>query len=177
MNKELTLWSLTNEHRELLSRLYDYETGEVNEEVQAQINALEPDITDKCIAVNKWISKLEKDQLALEKLEEEVKLRKEAFKKEIKFYKEYLQKGMEENNIMSITCPYFTIKLIKNPTSTEIIDESLLPEQFFNYKEIIKTEKKPDKVKIKEHVLRTQEQVPGAHVGQKNRVEVLIDKI
>jgi hypothetical protein len=54
-SKELSLWQLTNEHEYLLSQLYDSETGEVNEIVQAKLNALEPNIEKKCIAVSQWI--------------------------------------------------------------------------------------------------------------------------
>ena len=60
-SKELSLWQLTNQHEHLLSELYNPETGEINEIVQAQLNALEPNIEKKCVAVSQWIRKMESE--------------------------------------------------------------------------------------------------------------------
>ena len=60
--KEVSLWKLTNDHQKLLNELYDHETGEVNEIVQAKLDALEPDIEKKCIAVSQWIRKMESEE-------------------------------------------------------------------------------------------------------------------
>ena len=84
---------------------------------------------------------------------------------------------MTKQGIKEIKCPFFTIKIKKNPYSTDIIDDELIPTQFMKTKEIIKVETKADKTAIKDEVLRTGEQVPGAYVYQKERLEILTDKI
>lgn len=175
--KELSLWQLTQEHQNLLSQLYDYETGEVNEIVQAKLDALEPSIEKKCISITKYIRKLESDERELDNLLNEITKRKKSFEKERERYKKYLQDNMERQGIKELVCPYFSVRLRKNPYSTEIINDELIPEQFMKTKEIVQVEVKPDKNAIKEEVLRTGIQVPGAYVSQKNKLEILTDKI
>ena len=156
----LSLWQLTNEHQKLISELYDMETGEVNEIIQAKIDALEPTIEKKCVAVSKYINHLESECNELDSLYERIQERKSAYAKEIDRYKKYLETNMEKNGVKKITCPYFTINLRKNPYSTDIIAEDLIPNEFMRTKEIVKVETRPDKNAIKEEVLRTGEQVP-----------------
>lgn len=175
--KEVSLWKLTNEHQLLLSQLYDQETGEVNEIVQAKLNALEPDIEKKCIAVSQWIRKMESEERELDQLMLEIEDRKNAYQKEIERQMNYLQLNMKKEGIKEIKCPYFTVRIKKNPYTTDVIDEALLPSKFMKSREIVKVETKPDKNAIREEVLKTGEQVPGAYVYQKEKLEILTDKI
>jgi len=176
-SKNLSLWKLTNEHQKLLSELYDYETGEVNEIVQAKLDLLEPDINKKCIAVSGYIRKIESEQRELESLLIEVESRMKAYEKEREKYRNYLQSNMEKQGINKIECPYFTVRIKKNPYFTDIINEELIPHEFMREREIVRVEVKPDKNAIKEEVLRTGEQVPGAYVSQKNKLEITTSKI
>ncbi len=175
--KELSLWQLTNEHQKLLSQLYDFETGEVNELIQAQLNAIEPDIEKKCISVSKWIRHLEQEQMELEGIINDLTKRKKAYSERIERFNNDIKNNMEIRNITKISCPLFTIKITKNPYGTEIIDESEIPERFIKTREIVKMESKPDRNAIKEEVLRTGVQIPGAYVGQKTRINIITDKI
>ena len=84
---------------------------------------------------------------------------------------------MEYAGIDKIECPYFTVRIKTNPYSTDILDESLIPKDLINYKVIEKVEAKPDKTRIKEQVLKTGIQVPGACVAKKTQLKIEIDKI
>ncbi len=175
--KNISFYQLGIEHQKLFSQLYDYETGEVNSEIEAQISALTETTEKKCIAVTSWIKKLESDKRELEFLKDELAKRESAFNKEIDKSKKYLQDNMERCKITEVSCPYFTIRLRKNPYSTEILDESLIPKEYLKTKEIVKIETKPDKNAIKEEVLKTGIQIPGTYVGQKTKLEILTDKL
>ncbi len=175
--KELSLCQLTNEHQQLLAQLYDHETGEINEIVQARLNELEPSIEKKCIAVTKWIRKMEGEARELCVMQEAIEERHTAYNKEIAKYQKYLQDNMEKQGIKEVSCPFFTVRLRKNPYGTDIIDQELIPQQFIKVREVVKVEVKPDKNLIKEEVLRTGNQVPGAYVSQKNKLEILTDRI
>jgi hypothetical protein len=76
-----------------------------------------------------------------------------------------------------VKSPFFTIRLKKNPYSTDITDASQIPIQYMNTREIVKVETKPDKNAIKEEVLKTGVQIPGANVHQKVQLQILIDKL
>lgn len=173
----ISLWQLTNEHQKLLSELYDYETGEVNEIVQARLNELDNTIEKKCISVTKYINLLESQRNELEKLLENVIERGQSYSKEINKYRKYLEVNMDKQNINKITCPYFTIKLKKNPYSTDITDRDSIPEHFIRTRQVVKEEIRVDREAIKEEFLRTGVQVPGAHVSKKNKLEIVTDKL
>lgn len=173
----LSLYQLGTEYQSLLSQLYDHETGEVNEEVDAQLNALSTTTEEKCIAVTSWIKRLESDQNQLEKMVEEILSRGLAFTKEINKWKDYLKTNMERCQITEVKCPYFTLKIKKNPYSTDIFDEAQIPERFMRTREIVKVERKADKNAIKEEVLNTGIQIPGAIVQQNTKLQILTDKI
>ncbi len=174
-NKELSLWQLTNEHQKLLSELYNFETGEINDIVQAKLDALEPNVEKKCISVSKYIQRMESEERELSYLLKEIENRKNAYEKEIEKYKNYLEYNMRTQGIKEIKCPLFTIRIKKNPYSTEITNKDEVPKEFV--KKVIKTEEVISKTLIKEEVLKTGIQVPGAYVAQKEKLEILISKI
>ena len=173
----LSLYQLGTEYQNLFYQLYDHETGEINMDVDAQLAALSKTTEDKCIAVTSWIRKLQAEKREIEFLKEEILKREGAFNKEINRWQDYLKCNMERVGINEVTCPMFTLKIKKNPYSTDIINEELIPERFIKSREIVKFETKPDKNAIKEEVLKTGIQIPGAFVGQKTKLEISIDKI
>lgn len=176
MPSTITLWKISKEYQQLIDQLYDYETGEVNMEVQSRLDELEPSIEKKCIAITSWIRKMQSEERELENLMREVIERRDAYKNKINKCSEYLETNMERCGIKEVKCPYFTIRLKKNPYSTEIVDESLIPKEFMKTREIVKIETKPDKNAIKEEFLKGNS-IPGANVTQKNKLEILINKI
>ncbi len=84
---------------------------------------------------------------------------------------------MTSFGITEVKCPYFTLRIKNNPYSTDIVSEKDIPEKYMKSREVIKMEVKPDKNLIKEDVLKTGIQVPGAYVAQKTKLEILTDKI
>lgn len=173
----ISLYHLSEEYKHLLSQLYDAETGEVDQVVEARVSALLPNLEAKCIAVATWIKKLEAEKREIEYIKKELLDREATYNKEVLKYQEYLISNMEKNGISKVSCPYFTVQLKKNRHSTEIYDEFQIPAKFMRTREITKVEVKPDKEAIKEEVLRTGIQIPGAQVEQKTKLEICINKI
>ena len=177
VQRKLSFWEIKNEYQGLLSQLYDHETGEVNEEVDAQLSAISVTAENKCIAVASWIKNLESEKKQIDFMKEEVLKREAAYQKEIDKSTDYLKKNMEGCGIREIKCPYFTLRLKENPWSTDVFDESQLPERFMRSREIVRIETKPDKTAIKEEVLKTGVQIPGASVSRRTKLEILTDKL
>lgn len=177
MLNQLSLYKLGNEYQQLFSQLYDHETGEINEAVDAQLSALQPVTEKKCIAIGAYIKDLESEKREIEFLKAEIAKREAAYTKEIGKWHTYLQSNMERCGITVVKSPYFTVKLKKNPYSTDIYDEDQIPEKYMKTREIVKVEVKPDKNAIKEEVLKTGVQIPGASVQQKTKLEILTDKL
>jgi hypothetical protein len=177
MSNSLSLYHLSEQYETLFNQLYDHETGEVNQEIEAQVNALLPQLEAKCIAVGNWIKKLESEKREIEFMKDEIQKREEAYSKAVTKWQDYLKTNMEKNNMTKISCPYFTLKIKKNPLSTDIYDEFQLPSKFMRTKEIVKVEMKPDKEAIKAEVLKTGVQVPGAIVAHKTKLEMSISSL
>jgi len=177
MNNNLSLYQLTNEHQRLFSQLYNHETGEVDLEVEAQLSALSSTTEKKCISVASYIKHLESEKDQLENLKKQIEQREYEYEKEINRLHDYLKSNMDRQGISIIKCPYFTLKIKSNPYSTEILNEDDIPFRFINVREIVKVESKPDKNAIKEEVLRTGAQVPGAYVHKKTKLEIITDKL
>lgn len=173
-NASLSLYNLGNQYQDLLNKLYDHETGEIDQDVENELNQLAPSIEKKCVAVGTWLRKIEADKRELEFVKNEIKNREESLKKEIEKWEKYLKSNMERCKITEVRCPYFTIKLKQNPYSTEIVDEALVPEKYIRKRTIIKTEVKVDKNAIKEEVLKTGVQIEGALVAKKTKLEISI---
>lgn len=168
----LSLYNLNKEYQELFFQLYDSETGEVNEEIQARLNALEPSIEKKCVAIASFIKKMEADKQEILNLKEQLKIREMNYDRRIDKLENYLIENMEQLSIKDISCPFFSIKLKKNPHSVEIGNEDLIPEKFKSIRKIVKTEVKVDKKAIKEEFLKTGIIIPGAFVSQKTRLDI-----
>jgi len=177
VQRKTSLWEMKNEYQMLMSQLYDPETGEVNQEVDAQITALSGNAENKCISVASWIKHIQSEKKQIEFMKEEILKREKAYEKEIEKNMGYLKRNMDDFGISEIKCPYFTLRIKTNPYSTDVFDESQVPKKFMRSREIVKIETKPDKNAIKEEVLKTGVQIPGASVQQIRKLEILTDKL
>src|SRR5258705_174132 len=118
-----SLYKLSSEYRQLISRLFNTETGEIDTQVDMQLHALAPNIEQKAIAVASWIRTLEDEKRNIETLREELLERESAYEKLIARQQKYLQDCMEMSSVTEVTCTYFTIRIKKNPYSTDITSE------------------------------------------------------
>lgn len=175
--QNLSLYHLGSAYQNLLPQLYDEETGEINMEVDAQLSALNESSEQKCIAVSSWIKGMERDLKSIQDMQEELAARKAAYEKQINKAYSYLEDNMTRCGITKVSCAYFTLQKKENPYSTDIMDEAQIPEKFIVTREVMKTERKPDKNAIKEEVLKTGVQVPGAFVQRKTKLVISINKV
>ena len=120
---------------------------------------------------------MESERKQIDEMQRELFDRAAAYEREIERKQNYLLENMMRCKIKEISCPYFTLRVKTNPYSTDVYDEKLIPENFMRTRLITKAEIKPDKEAIKKYVLKTNEQVPGATVLQKTKLQILIDKI
>lgn len=172
-----TLFHLGNEHQKLMDKLYNPETGEIDESVDEQLNAVTGNAHDKCVLLATYMKLLEQQKMQIEFYKQEIAKREAAYDKEIDKFNHYLKFNMERNNLTQLQTPLFTVKIKTNPYSTDITDASKIPEKFIRTTEKTTVTKSPDKNAIKEEVLKTNVQIPGAHVSQKTHLQILTDKI
>ena len=81
--------------------------------------------------------------------------------------KDYLRINFEKTNTERIESEDIVIAIYKNPIKVNVINEELIPEQFFNIKE----NRVLDKDKIKES-LQDGNEIPGCEVIQEKRINI-----
>jgi hypothetical protein len=160
----LRLYDLANEYRYLLNDLTD-ETGAVTPAALERLDELKDPIETKCINVVKVFKSLEAERIAIEAERKAMQAREKALAKQIESMKDYLLTNMEKCEISEIKCPKFVIKLRKNPPSTVIVDEFLIPSDYNKIKIEL------DKEKIRSDLLNGVI-IPGAKLESKNRIEI-----
>lgn len=163
----MKLYEIANEYQDILEQSFDQETGEVNETALSKLDEIAVQLQDKGIAVASYIKNIDAERKAIEDAKKAMAEREKKLDKEIDYLTQYLQFNMENCGITEIKSPHFVIKLKKCPLSTDIIDESLIPDEYKKVKEVVSL----DKMKIKEEILAGVI-IPGASLKQNNRIEI-----
>jgi hypothetical protein len=163
----MNLYEISAKYQAILSNLIDDETGEINVEQGKLLEVIKDDVNNKAIAVASYIKNLDAERYAIEQAKNAMRDREFALECKIEWLNDYLQVNMERLGINEIKCPYFAIKLKKCPVSTDIRDESLIPDEYKKRKEVVNV----DKVKIKED-LQAGINVPGAALKTNMRLEI-----
>lgn len=161
----MKLYELADQYKFLLEKLYDEETGVVNETALETLKELKDPIETKCINITKLYKSLNADYDAIKKERQLMAKREKAFKNRIDSLKNYLLTNMENCEIKKIECPQFKISLQKNPPSVDAYDKNLIPDE---YKKItIDYDIQKMKMEMQNGVV-----IPGARMIQSNSVRI-----
>lgn len=152
----MKLYEIAKEYEEILDNLYD-EEGNVNDQALARLEQNELALEKKAIAVASYIQNMKAEQEAIAAAKKAMAEREKRYKKRIDDLESYLLHNMERRSINKITCPYFEVKIKKCPPSVDIIDESILPEEYKR----TKIEVLPDKLKMLQE-MKVGVLIPGA---------------
>ena len=163
----MKLFEIANEYERLLDDIYDKDTGEVNLNAVETLDSLEVEAKEKGIAIATYIKNIDADRKAIEEAKKAMAERETALDNRVKYLTQYLQLNMEKFGITELSCPYFVVKLKKNPASVDDYNPSLIPDE---YKRTV-TEVKLDKRKILED-LKQGVVIPGAAIKQSNRLDI-----
>ena len=165
----MKLFEIANEYQNILEETFDKETGEINEKALLRLDEVKTDIRDKGVAIASFIKNIEAEEKAIDAAISTMELRRNQLSKKALSIAYYLQSNMERCAISEISCPYFVVKLKKNPVSVDVYDEKSLPESYIKTKEVVT--RSVDKMKIKEEILAGAV-IPGAALKQNYRLEI-----
>lgn len=163
----MKLYEIADEYLYLLEQAFDGDTGEINETALNKLNELKVSVEQKSIALASYIKNMDAERKAIEEAKKEMAKREAALENKVEYLTQYLKDNMEKCEINEIKCPYFQIKLKKCPFSVDIIDESLISNDYKRTKIV----ESMDKLKIKDDLLQGVV-IPGARLQQNNRVEI-----
>lgn len=159
----MNLYELSTQYQFLQKELVNDETGEVNENVFAQLNEISASIEEKGVNIVRFIKNLEADCDAIERERKRLQAREKSLNVQIQRLKDYLLFNMQNCEINKISCPEFSISLRQNPESVDVYDEKQVPSRYH------RVTVECNKVKIKED-LKIGIEVPGARLTQTTSV-------
>lgn len=161
----MTLYEIANEYKELLYNLYNEESGEIDEKILSQLNALDKPIQEKCINTVRYLKAINAEYQAVEQERKAMQVRERALKSKIDWINEYLLENMLKAEITEILCPQFVIRVKKNPCSVHLYDQNELPETY------MKLTVDYDVAKIRDD-LKAGIDVPGAQLIHSHRISI-----
>lgn len=163
----MRLYEIANTYQKLLDQTFDQETGEVNDLVMQELENITDDMNKKGIAIASFIKNMDADEKAIDAAIDAMKRRRDQLERKQSYLKEYLLFNMERCGIKEISCPYFQIRVKKNPVSVSIDNEDEIPDEYKKVKQTIAI----DKLKLKEELAQGVV-VQGAKLTQSLRLEI-----
>lgn len=149
----MRLYEVNQRIEELSEQMVDIETGEINEEIFAELTELVEEKEDRLESIFLHIKNLASDITAL-------KVERDSFDKRIKRKTKEMDRLLDWTTMLQKGKTFETDKVrvkYRRSQKVEIKDESLIPEKYIKFK----TTKSPDKTAIKD-VLKNGGYVEGA---------------
>lgn len=155
----MNLYELTNFETQLIQML------EEGEEVADTLEAIESSVEEKLESYAKVIRTFEAratvKQLEIKRLQDSARTDEEAVKR----MKRAMQDYLEGTGKRKVETPLFKVWMQKNPASVEVVDESLVPKEFYKI-----PEPQLDKTALK-NALKESE-VPGVQLKQTESIRM-----
>lgn len=155
----LNLYEITNAFPVLM------ENEEISEENKAQIKEeLTLLLQQKSQNIIGYIRNMELTAEAMKNEEKRISERRKQIENHVVRFKEYAKDCMENNGILKIETGLGTLSIAKSPISVEIINESVIPDEYKT--EVVTT--KIDKKKIADNFKSTGELIEGVIIHTDN---------
>lgn len=164
-----TLYDLATEYQMMADQLLDVE--ELDDQCLADtLESLSGTFQHKALNVAKFVKNAEASAVMIRAAVVQMEKRAMSLEKVKDRVQAYLKGQMERTGILKIECPYFALRIKKNPPSVEITDEAAVPAEYWMQPPA--PPPRVDKSFVKE-VLRVQpDKVPGARLVQGTRLEI-----
>lgn len=162
----MKLYEINKEYESILNEIYT-EDGEINQDALMRLDQNELAMENKIIAIASFIKNMDAERESIAIAKKAMADRETRYKKRVDELQGYLLFNMEKRGINNVKCPYFEIKLKKCPASVEIVEESLLPQEYLR----TKTEILPDKVKMLQE-MKMGVIIPGAHIKHNMKLDI-----
>jgi hypothetical protein len=136
------LRDITGQYKELLDLANSDEIPA--EAIRDTLQAIEGEFEQKAIKVADVIHNIESDISQIDKEIKRLQARKKVVENRKESIRDFLINNMEACNISKISCPLFTITLVKGRDVVVVDDEDDLPDQYIT----VKTSTAPDKAAL-----------------------------
>lgn len=96
------------------------------------LEAISGDLEEKAKAVAMFARNLEASAEAIKQAEKQMADRRKALENKADKVRQYLLDNMLKTGISKIDCPYFSLSIRKNPPAVEIIQQDMIPMEYFD---------------------------------------------
>ncbi len=162
-----SLYVLAGEYRAIEQKLLDSDLDETT--IADTLEGAAGDLEEKAVNVAMFIRNLESSADQIDIAIKQMQERKKAIENKADSIKKYLLENMQRTGINKIESPYFSVQLKKNPPSVVIDNESYINEKYKVTKTVTTTSIDKESIKL---AIKNGEIVTGAHIEQKERIEI-----
>ena len=139
MSKELSLYNITNKFIELFEKS---EEGELTEqELQEEGTELALALKNKGTSIIAYTKNTESLIDAMKNEEKRIAENRKVLENKLDKFKTYVKENMQRLEIQKLESELGTLSIAKNPASVEILDESLIPNNYKKEKVTITVDK------------------------------------
>ena len=160
----MRLYDLSEQYNDLIDLM---ELDEDNEALQSMLDGIDGAFDDKVESIIKLMKSKEYERDAVDAEKKRLSERAGKIGRDINWLKDYVQTQMLMTGKTKVKSALFNISLAKNPPSIVILDESSIPDDYYN----VKTTRSLDKRWILE-LLKNEKHIPGVKVEQKQSLRV-----
>lgn len=129
----LTLYTIADQYLADLQALQDME---IDEQTFADtLEGLSGDLELKATNVAMFIRNLEASAEQIKAAEKAMADRRKALEAKADRIRQYLLDNMNRTGITKIECPYFVLGVRKNPPAVEVLNQDMIPDEYFDIPE------------------------------------------
>ena len=126
----LTLYAIADN---FLADIRKMEEADLDDQTFADtLEAISGDLEEKAKAVAMFARNLEASAEAIKQAEKQMADRRNALENKADKVRQYLLDNMLKTGISKIECPYFSLSIRKNPPAVEIIQQDMIPIEYYD---------------------------------------------
>jgi len=130
---DLTLYNIADQYLVDLQKLQEME---IDEQTFADtLEGLSGDLEVKATNVAMFVRNLEASAEAIKAAEKQMAERRKALEAKADRIRQYLLDNMNRTGITKIDCPYFVLSVRKNPPAVEVLNQDMIPDEYFDIPE------------------------------------------
>jgi hypothetical protein len=130
---DLTLYKIADQYLVDLQKLQDMDIDE--QTFVDTIEGLSGELELKATNVAMFVRNLEASAEAIKAAEKQMAERRKALEAKADRIRQYLLDNMTRTGITKIDCPYFVLSVRKNPPAVEVLNQDMIPTDFFDIPE------------------------------------------
>ena len=156
-----TLYELTDDYKTVQAMM-----EEGDESFRDTLESIETAIEDKLNNIGKVLKNLEGEVAAYKTEEKRLADKRKVIENNIKNLKKYAEEAMITVGERNVKTPLFTFRIQKNAPSVHVLDEKLIPKNYY-----VPVDPRLDKKSIME-MLKNNESIPGVELKQTESIRI-----